>query len=94
VVTFQLEACSGAGDTGSPRGIRGDGYEAHGVTAVSGTVLHRATAGSGARREVMLCDDNHSTSGTMVCVCKVLRPSHVAYLCNALALAADPTVRH
>ena len=52
---------------GSQRGIRGNGYEAHGVTAVSGTELHRATAGSGARREVMLCDDSHSTSGTMVC---------------------------
>ena len=66
-----IEACSGAEDTGSPRGIRGVGYEAHVVTAVSGTELHRATAGSGARREVMLCDDNHSTSGTMVCSLRV-----------------------
>jgi len=63
----KLEACSGAGDTGFPRRIRGNGYEAHGVTAVSGIELHWATAFSGARREVMLCDDSHSTSGTMVC---------------------------
>ena len=74
---YELEACSGAGDTGSPRGIRGDGYEAHGVSTVSGTELDRATAGSrhaaksccvtitvGSMSDTMLCD--------AVCVCNVL----------------------
>ena len=45
-----LEACSEAGDTGTPRGprrIRGDGYGAYGGSVVSGTELYRTTAGRG-----------------------------------------------
>ena len=45
-----LEVCSGAGDTGTPRaprGLRGDGFGAYGVSVVSGTELHRATTGRG-----------------------------------------------
>ena len=45
-----IEVCSGAGDTGTPRaprGLRGDGFGAYGVSVVSGTELHGATAGRG-----------------------------------------------
>ena len=45
-----LEVCSGAGDTGTagaPRGLRGDRFGAYGVSVVSGTELHGATAGRG-----------------------------------------------
>jgi len=43
-----VEACSGAGDTGTPRAprrISGDGYGAYRGSVVSGTELYRATTG-------------------------------------------------
>jgi len=60
---YTVEACSGAGDTGTPRAprkIRGDGYGAYGGSVVSGTELYRATVGRGAHREVMLREDSIS----------------------------------
>jgi len=45
-----LESCSGAGATGTlqgPWGLCRGGYGAYGESAVSGTELHRVTAGRG-----------------------------------------------
>ena len=85
--TYKLESCSGAGATGTlpgPRGLRGGGYGAYGESAVSGTELHRVTAGRGHAanwREVLLREDfKYSDSAASVTVVSATLPLPVCGL--------------